>query len=50
MLAGALAGASSFLHAGMAVTLGIAAVAVAAGGAAFWLAQESRRLDQPATT
>jgi hypothetical protein len=49
MLAGALAGASAFLHAGMAVTLGIAAVAVAASGAAFWAAQESRRLDQPAT-
>ncbi|HEX2320236.1 MAG TPA: YoaK family protein [Streptosporangiaceae bacterium] len=49
MLAGALAGASAFLHAGMAVTLGIAAVAVAASGAAFWAAQESRRLDQPAS-
>jgi hypothetical protein len=49
MLAGALAGASAFLHAGMAVTLEIAAVAVAASGAAFWAAQESRRLDQPAS-
>jgi uncharacterized membrane protein YoaK (UPF0700 family) len=49
MLAGALAGASAFLHAGMAPTLAIGAVVVAATGAAFWAAGESRRLDQAAS-
>jgi uncharacterized membrane protein YoaK (UPF0700 family) len=49
MLAGGLAGASAFLHAGMAETLGIAAVAVVATGAVFWAAQESRGLDRQAS-
>jgi hypothetical protein len=48
MLAGAFAGASAFLHAGVAQTLTIAAVVVLASGAAFWAAGESRALDQPA--
>ena len=49
MLAGALAGASAFLHAGVPATLAIGAFVVLASGLAFRAARESRSLDQPAT-
>jgi len=49
MLAGAFAGASAFLHAGAGITLLIGAVVVLGAGLFFWAAQESRRLDQPAS-
>lgn len=48
MLAGALAGASAFLHAGAGATLLIGSVTVLAAGLLFWAAQESRLLDRPA--
>jgi uncharacterized membrane protein YoaK (UPF0700 family) len=50
MLAGALAGASAFLHAGAPATLAIGAFVVLVSAIAFWAAQESRRLDEPAST
>lgn len=46
MLAGAFAGAASYLHAGAGATLAIAAAIVLAGGLTFWRAAESRDLDQ----
>jgi uncharacterized membrane protein YoaK (UPF0700 family) len=46
MLAGAIAGASAFLHSGPAATLLIGSVAVLAAGLGFWAARESRRLDR----
>lgn len=49
MLAGALAGASSFLHAGPAVTLAAGAIVVLVSGVTLRAAQESRQLDQQAT-
>ncbi len=48
MLAGAFAGASAFLHAGVTTTLAIGAFAVLVSGTAFWASAESRRLDRPA--
>jgi uncharacterized membrane protein YoaK (UPF0700 family) len=48
MLAGAIAGASAFLHSGPAATLLIGSVMVLAAGLGFWLARESRRLDRSA--
>ena len=50
MLAGALAGASAFLHAGAPATLAVGAFVVLVSAVAFWAARESRRLDQPATS
>ncbi len=48
MLAGAVAGASAFLHSGVTATLAIGAFVVLVSGTAFWASAESRRLDQPA--
>jgi uncharacterized membrane protein YoaK (UPF0700 family) len=46
MVLGAFAGASIFLHSGAAAALVVGSAIVLAAGAAFWAAQESRRLDQ----
>jgi uncharacterized membrane protein YoaK (UPF0700 family) len=46
MLIGAFAGALAFRHAGAGPTLLIGSVVVIVNGLAFWLARESRRLDQ----
>jgi uncharacterized membrane protein YoaK (UPF0700 family) len=48
MVAGGFAGASVFLHSGVAATLLIGSAVVLVSGAAFWVAEESRRLDQRA--
>jgi hypothetical protein len=46
MALGGFAGASIFLHSGASATLLIGSAVVLVAGAAFWAAQESRRLDE----
>jgi uncharacterized membrane protein YoaK (UPF0700 family) len=48
MLAGALAGATAFLHVGAGPTLLAGSVLVLIGGLLYWSTQESRQLDNPA--